>query len=76
MWTQFSLKTAKHQLLKFMFQELQNQGTDKKINLADLYIPTPEVLPIDIDDTIHYTRLYKGEYKVPRQYIHVQVHIL
>jgi hypothetical protein len=59
-----------------MFQELQNQGTDKKINLADLYIPTPEVLPIDIDDTIHYTRLYKGEYKVPRQYIHVQVHIL
>lgn len=44
---------------------------DKKINLAELYIPTPEVFAID--DLVHYTKLYKGEYKVPRQYIHVQV---
>jgi hypothetical protein len=43
----------------------------KKINLADLYIPTPEVFPIDT--ALHYTVLYKGGYKVPRQYIHVQV---
>jgi hypothetical protein len=54
-----------------MLQELQNQGLDKKINLADLYIPTPEVF--SVDDTSQYTNLYKGEYKVPRQYIHVQV---
>lgn len=56
---------------KSVFQELQNHGMDKKINLAELYIPTPEVFAID--DLVHYTKLYKGEYKVPRQYIHVQV---
>ena len=43
----------------------------KKINLSDLYIPTPEVFPIDT--ALHYTVLYKGGYKFPRQYIHVQV---
>ncbi len=53
-------------------QELQNQGgMDKKINLSDLYIPTPEVFLVDAAQ--HYKALYKGEYKVPRQYIHVQV---
>ena len=53
-------------------QELQNQGgMDKKINLSDLYIPTPEVFLVDASQ--HYKALYKGEYKVPRQYIHVQV---
>jgi hypothetical protein len=54
-------------------QELQNQTQDKKVNLADLYIPTPEVFSIGDQD--QYTTLYKGEYKVPRQYIHVQVRL-
>ncbi|CAB4057919.1 EPC [Lepeophtheirus salmonis] len=37
---------------------------------SDLVIPTPEVFQTDMDAI--YNELYKGEFKVGRQYIHVQ----
>lgn len=47
--------------------EAQNKGLVKKV--ASLFIPTPEVSE---DQDSFYGATYKGQFKQPRQYIHVQ----
>jgi len=47
--------------------EAQNKGLVKKV--ASLFIPTPEVTE---EQESFYEATYKGQFKQPRQYIHVQ----